>query len=132
TSFACAFSSLNTSRLKLSKEFYHCKDETNKPRLTVTAEINGVTEELAADENSNQISSQFDIHVLNTRLKAKSTKRNMGNFTSATPSLAIEQLILVNNIPTKANFEYKITEARKAFGDNGKILNSIDGFLNAS
>lgn len=129
SSFATAFSSLNAARLKLPTESFHRGAEGNKPRLVITVETAGATEVLVADENSNQISAKFDIHVLSSRLRAKATKRNMGGFTSVSASLEIDQVVLVDRIPQKVRFGYGLAEFRKAFGKNGKILKSIDSVL---
>lgn len=129
SSFATAFASLNAARLKLPAESLHRGAEGNKPRLTMIVETAGATETLVADENSNQIFSKFDVHVLSSRLRAKATKRNMGRFTSVSASLEIDQVVLVDRIPKKEQFGYSIAECRKSFGKNGKILKSIDTVL---
>ncbi len=129
SSFASAFSNLNAARLKLPPECLHRGSDANRPRLSLTVEIDGVTEVLVADENSNTISNRFDIHVLSSRLKAKATKRNMGRFTTASASLEIEQLVLIDRIPPKVEFGYRLAETRRAFGKNGKILKSIEAVL---
>ena len=129
SSFASAFANLNAARLKLPPEFLHRGAEANEPRLSLSVDINGVTETLVADKHSNTISSRFDIHVLSSRLKAKATKRNMGRFTTASASLEIEQVVLVDKIPPNVEFGYRLAEARRAFGNNGKILKSIGPVL---
>ncbi|HNO74381.1 MAG TPA: hypothetical protein PKG49_01950 [Nitrosomonas mobilis] len=129
SSFAIAFASLNAARLKLPAESCHRGDEGNKPKLTMSVETAGVAEELIADENKNEISAKFDIHVLSSRLRAKAKKRYMGGFTSVSASLEIDQVVLVDRIPQKVQFGYSLAACRKAFGKNGKILKSIEAVL---
>jgi hypothetical protein len=129
SSFATAFESLNANRLKLSKEHFHLGNEDNLPKLELTVDRDGVTDLLVADANSNTISNRFDIHVLSSRLKAKAITRNMGGFTSSSASLVIEQVVLVDKIPVKAQIDYSVAVHRKVFGKNGKILKSIDAIL---
>lgn len=129
SSFASAFSSLNAARLDLPSDFRHCGSDTNKPRLSVTVEVDGVTEVLEADDVSNTISKRFDIHVLSNRLKAKATKRNMGRFVSVTAALEIDSLVLIPRIPPRENFGYSLADCRREFGKNGKILKSINAIL---
>lgn len=129
SSFAIAFASLNAARLKLPAESCHRGDEGNNPKLTMSVETAGVAEELIADENKNEISAKFDIHVLSSRLRAKAKKRNMGGFTSVSASLEIDQVVLVDRIPQKVQFGYSLAACRKAFGKNGKILKSIEAVL---
>lgn len=125
SSFASAFSSLNSARLNLTPEFLHCGSDANRPRLSLTVEVDGVTEVLEADDASNTISRRFDIHVLSNRLKAKATKRNMGRFTSVSAALEIDSLVLIERIPSRESFSYSSADCRRDFGKNGKILKSI-------
>lgn len=129
SSFAIAFSSLNSARIKLSEENFHLDDQSNKPKITLEVDNSGTVETLIADENSNDISGRFDIHVLGNRLKPKANKRNMGGFTSVSARLEIDEIILVNRIPSKVGFNYKVSSARQEFGANGKVLDNISDLL---
>lgn len=129
SSFASAFSSLNSARLNLPAEFLHCGLDANRPRLSVTVEAGGLTEVLEADDTSNTISRRFDIYVLSSRLKAKATKRNMGRFTSVSAALEIDSLVLIERIPPRESFSYSLADCRREFGKNGKILKNIKAIL---
>jgi energy-coupling factor transporter ATP-binding protein EcfA2 len=121
SSIATAFASLVPSKLKLDKDFFHKSNENLKPKLTLEIQrADGSIETLVADENGNTISSSIDVFVINSRLEAKATKRNMGGFTSASASLQINEIVLVDKIPERVNFSYKATDARREFGANGK------------
>lgn len=132
SSITAAFASLTPSKLKLDKDFFHKGDENLKPRLTLEIEkADGSVAVLTADESGNTISSTIDVFVINSRLEAKATKRNMGGFTSASASLHINEIILIDKIPDRVKFAYSSASARREFGINGKILPNIDGLLSA-
>lgn len=130
SSITAAFASLTSSKLKLDKDLFHRGSEKYKPKLTLEMEWpGGAMETLVADENSNTISQKLDVFVINSRLEAKATKRNMGGFTSASASLEINEVVLVSKIPGWAAFNYSVAASRKLFGLNGKILPNIEAIL---
>jgi hypothetical protein len=132
SSITAAFLSLTPSKLKLDKDLLHKGDEKLKPRLTLEVERpDGTIEAMKADETTNTIGQNFDVHVINSRLEAKATKRNMGGFTSASASLEINEIVLIDKIPEKAEFNYSAAESRKNFGANGKILPNINKYLSS-
>ncbi|MDT3228173.1 hypothetical protein [Pseudomonas sp. rhizo25] len=132
SSFAAAFASLNSVRLAISKDHMHQGDEDLKPKLSITVANGTGLSVLNANNTSNSISSSYDVHVISNRLIAKSTKRNMGKFTTASASIAIDPFVLVSRIPKKVYFSYSCTQMRVAFGRNGKILRNIEHLLNSS
>lgn len=130
SSIATAFDSLIPSRLKLDKDFLHKGDENLKPKLVLEIKrADGSITALVADENENTILQSIDVFVINSRLDAKAIKRNMGGFTSASASLQINEIVLIDKIPERCHFSYKAASARQEFGANGKILPNIDTLL---
>jgi hypothetical protein len=130
SSITAAFASLSPSKLKLEKEHFHKGEESHRPKLTLTLErTDGSTDTLVADENRNTISQSIDVFVINSRLEAKATKRNMGGFTSASASLEINAVVLIDKIPNRAKFNYSAATNRKQFGANGKVLPNIEALL---
>ncbi|WP_156447900.1 hypothetical protein [Burkholderia sp. MSMB2157WGS] len=131
SSITAAFMSLNQARLKLDDDHLHEASKANKPRLTIELkDVAGKIHTLTADETKNDISKVLDVYVINSRLKAKAVKNNVGGFTTASASLKINEILLVDKIPPTTHFDYSITESRKNFGKNGKILIGIDCILN--
>lgn len=127
TSITTAFLSLNAKRLKLDDEHAHEGNVANKPKLTIELlDVENQGKHLYADEMSNSISTVLDVHVINSKLRPKAVKRNMGKFTTATARLSLDEIVLVQKIPKKAYFGYSIADMRKWFGDNGKCLPNID------
>lgn len=129
SSFAAAFAGLNSVRLTLAKEHIHKGNEDLQPKLSLTIFQDDSVATLSADGTSNSISDRYDVHVISNRLIAKSTKRNMGNFTTASASIAIDPFVLIARIPAKKNFLYNFTLAKSTFGANAKILRNIDKLL---
>ncbi len=131
SSFAAAFSCLNSARMVLPKEHHHKGDEHRQPRLTLTITKDGVDEVLSATSTSNLISANYDIHVISNRLAAKAVKRNMGSFTTASASITIDPFVL-STVPPRSNFPYSSAQMKANFGANGKILKNIDALLSNS
>ncbi len=129
SSLAVAFASLKTKRMELPKEQYHLGDESLAPKLTLTIRQNGTISTLIADGRSNAIAGVLDVHVVASRLRAKATKHNMGKFTTATASLEISELVLVQTIPPKVQHAYDWTEMRTRFGSSSKALQNLSKIL---
>lgn len=121
SSVATAFSSMNTKRIDLAENDQHKGNDTLAPELSIT--IDG--QKFTADRTQNQIRQQFDVLVVNSGLTPKA-KKNYGRNPSA--SLEIKP-ITICKIPLKAEFSYKLTDAKANFGQNGKILPNIAGLL---
>lgn len=125
SSLAAAFAALKTNRIELPKDQFHLGDESLAPKLTLTIRRNDGTSTLVADRNCNAIAALFDVHVVASRLRAKATKHNMGKFTTATASLEISDLVLVQTIPPKAQHAYDVMEMRTRFGLSGKAFQNL-------
>ncbi len=127
TSITTAFLSLNANRLKLDEEHAHLGNPANKPKLTVQIlGQDGVAADYHADEVSNTLSAQLDVHVINSKLRPKAVIKNMGKFSTGTARMKLDEIVLVNKIPTKATFGYSAPAVRREFGANGKCLSSIE------
>jgi hypothetical protein len=132
TSITTAFLSLNANRLALDEAHLHLGNAANKPRLVLEVlDRSGSLHVLQADESSNRISAELDVHVINCKLRPKATKRNFGKFTTASASLVLDEIVLVQKIPAKVSFNYNKTAVRRNFGANGKCLPSIEDDLKA-
>jgi len=133
SSITAAFSSLIPSKLKLDDDHLHNGSAHNRPKLTIEIkDAAGNLMTLEADDGKNDLTGKIDVFVINSRLEAKATKRNMGGFTTASASLKIGEVVLVDRIPKKAHFNYSVAEARRSFGINGKCLPNIEFVFNNS
>lgn len=128
SSLATAFASLLPRSLKVEKENMFHKDDTLEAELHITLDNNV----LVANKLRNEISPRLSIHVINAGLTTGTTQHNMGKFTSVSGYLDISDVELISNIPPEVRPVYKITDIRRAFGVNGKILPNMAVFQNRS
>jgi hypothetical protein len=130
TSVARAFRSLSANGIRLDKTDHHKGDNNRSPRLELLycdQSDNEIT--LIADQNTNSISSYLDICTIGTGVVPKATKMRIGGTVTATASLEVRPITIVDTIPQKAEFTYSCTAARTAFGTNGKIVPNVSSLL---
>lgn len=125
SSIACAFKSLNNSRIKLDEKDFHLRDTSLSPKIILALG----TETYEATASSNAISKKFDVFVINSPVYAKSINRNMGGFSTSSASLEVEPVTLIDTVPGKQDFDYSVSEFKKSFGNNGKILPNPDDLI---
>lgn len=125
SSIACAFKSLNKNRIKLTEKHYHKGNEALEPKITISLD----TVSYVATSSSNNISSEFDICVINSPIYAKATSRNMGEFSTSSASLEVESVTLIDTVPAKQDFDYSAQTMKASFGQNGKILPNAESLL---
>ncbi len=126
SSIACAFKSLNKNRINLDEDNCYEKNKSNQPKIELIYECN----KYVADNNKNAISVDFDIQVINCQLEPEAKRNNHGKYITISKSLMINPIVLIDTIPEKKSFIYKISDLKRTFGKNGKILPSADGILN--
>ncbi len=129
SSFGIAFQSLTTKRIELNEKHFHLNNQVNQPELMLTFEDLGNDITLLANNSSNEISTVFDIFVINSLLTTKATLLKFGGNSIAKSSMEIEPIVLVNTIPEPQKFTYNYTAAKRLFGDAGKILPDITSLL---
>ncbi|MCW5211781.1 hypothetical protein VU04_02595 [Desulfobulbus sp. TB] len=123
SSIATAFSSLNANRIALDEKEYHKNNNDHEPEITLVIQRSGEEESvLTATSGLNNISSEFDIQVINNQLIAKATKMRIGPNVIAKPSMEIAPIELIGKIPPKEIFNYSRSDIKNKFGKNGKIL----------
>lgn len=121
SSLATAFASLLPHSLKVEKENMYHKDDTLEAELRVTLD----NDVLVANKEKNEIASRLNVYVINAGLTPGTTQHNMGKFTSVSGYLDISDVELVSSIPPDVRPIYRITDIRRAFGVNGKILPNL-------
>ncbi len=127
SSFATAFNSLNNNRIKLHDDDLHNENSTNYPKITIGYEkTDGTIVYLEATNSSNKISGEFDYFVINNQLKPKGIGSQYG---TATATIEIKDVVLIDRIPNNVHFSYSITRAKNQFGLNSKILPNISSIL---
>lgn len=127
SSFATAFNSMNNSRIKLHNDDLHTENENNLPKISIEYEnADGTTINLEATNSTNTISREIDCFVINNQTKPKGIGSQYG---TATATLEIRDVVLVDRIPTNVAFSYSNTDARSKFGLNSKVIPNINSIL---
>lgn len=125
SSITAAFKSLTKSKIKVEKEDIYKENEQLESSLSITENGSIYT----ADPNKNELANHFKVAVINSRLVAKATGRNMGTFHSVQGYLGINDFEIKHKIPTNCDISYSITNIRSTFGNNGKVLPNISSLL---
>ena len=125
SSITAAFKSLTNSRIKVEKKDIHKENEQLDSALSITEDTITYT----ADKNKNELANHFKVAVVNSRLVAKATSRNMGAFHSVQGHLGINDFEIIHKIPTNCTILYEPKSLKNDFGKNGKILPNISSLL---
>ncbi len=126
SSFAAAFSSLQTNKLSVHDDHNHKSDDSLNSKLVIEFVDNvGVSHTLEANEAHNEISGNLDCFVINNKIKAKGVGRNFGGKTAVSASISVDPVVLIDTIPNRSHFNYSARTERQAFGINGKVLTNI-------
>lgn len=125
SSITAAFKSLTNSKIKVEKEDIYKENEQLESSLSITEDSNIYT----ADQNKNELANHFKVAVVNSRLVAKATGKNMGTFHSVQGHLGINDFEIKHRIPTNCDISYSIKNIRSTFGKNGKVLPNISSLL---
>ena len=125
SSITAAFKSLTNSKIKVEKEDIYKENEQLESSLSITEDGNIYT----ADPNKNELANHFKVAVVNSRLVAKATGKNMGTFHSVQGHLGINDFEIIHKTPTNCDISYSIQNIRSTFGKNGKVLPNISSLL---
>jgi hypothetical protein len=130
SSIATAFHSLNRDRLKLEDKNCYMGDTSKDPLIEIfyTKKDNNNVK-LSASKNHNEISKHFQIDVIKSLLKPEANLRNiLGNHVTS-PTIEIESIIIIENIPDKFELPYQVTKFKNLIGDNRQIWADISELL---
>lgn len=125
SSITTAFRSLTNSKIKVEKEDIYKENEQLDSSLSITEDAITYT----ADKKQNELANHFKVAVVNSRLVAKATGRNMGAFHSVEGHLGIKDFEIIHKIPTNCTILYDLRSLKNDFGKNGKILPNISWLL---
>ena len=120
TSLATAFNSMNRNRIVLKDDDFHSENSTYPPRIAIEYEKpdNSIIN-LEATSTTNTISNEFDCFVINNPVKARGIGSQFG---SASATLEIKDVILVDRIPPNIPSAYSFTNSKTRFGVNSRVL----------
>lgn len=121
SSLAAAFGSLKTTKLSVVLDYKYHKDETLPSSLSLC--LDG--KRLAADERQNTISAKLKCIVITNRTKVGTIQNNRGAYTAVSGYEDIANIVLVDTIPPIVNTAYRVSDYRKLFGTNSKVLSNL-------
>lgn len=124
SSLATAFESLNRNKLDVTEDNKHYAHKADNSILKVT--LDGV--EYEATHCSNNISPVLKVFVIHNRTCVDYTKRVFARIVNVTAFTKIEEIIICN-VPKSYVPSYRISKIKRDFGNNGKILFSIEDLL---
>ncbi|MCX8533972.1 hypothetical protein [Chryseobacterium luquanense] len=130
SSLATTFKSLNRDRLKVEEKNYH----KGNPELEYLLEIEITNDDnskttLTANKDKNEISKIFDIEVIKSLLKPEANYRKIQGNHITSPTIEVENIYIVENIPEKFELPYQITKFRNSISDNRQIWVDLSGLL---
>lgn len=125
SSISIAFDSLKPSKIELIKDNCHNNKEENLPSIELVYQRQNIDYTLIADENKNELKNEFDIFVINSKLRAKAKVQRIGGTPIPRSSMEIETTVLVKTIPAEVLIEYNYGNERNKFKDNKKICKNI-------
>ncbi|GBQ38703.1 AAA family ATPase [Acetobacter fabarum] len=120
SSISTAFNCAKGNKLNIDEKDKHKKKNTAVSRLSI--EYGGKT--LNADPNLNEISNEFDIHVIKSNIEPKAKLPKINGFTVAKPYLEIPSLDLGPSLK-KEKLNFNINKYKPLFGINSKVVPNI-------
>lgn len=123
SSFAIAFQSIK-NKIKLSKDTYYKNNENNHPCIKFNYyETKDKYVEYFADKDTSNILKDFDIHVINSRIFAKSTSKYVNkDYSRPVASLEIEPIVIIDKIPGRINLDNVIAVYKLIKKDLSTVL----------
>jgi len=117
SSISTAFNCARGGKLNVDEKDKHKKKESAVSRLSIESDGNT----LNADSNHNEISSNFDIHVIKSNVEPKAKLPKISGFTVAKPYLEIPSLDLGPAF-IKERINFDINNYKPLFGFNSKVV----------
>lgn len=127
SSIASAFNSLgNRNRIDVEKKNWHKKLVDNLPEVLI--EFND--EILTANAEKNQILKHFDIKVINNSIYPKIRRKKVqGGIDVQLPELKVSDVMIINKVPQKKSFNYKVTELKKIINSKKNDWNNLNSLI---
>lgn len=128
STIAAAFKASTHGKIKLDPKDTYQQNPANHPKLEIEfkGEFSGI---FTATDESNDISRQVLIDVIDSPLYAKSTTRRFGPGTTSSADLRIEDIIVCSKVPNRYSLEYSYRRIKQSFGNKGKLFLNISEML---
>lgn len=81
--------------------------------LAITRTINSQETTLVANNTKNEINKEMFTYVINSRLYAKNTGRNINGYKTSSADLKIKDITIIAGIPKRTNLKYEIKTLRE-------------------
>lgn len=128
TSIATAFKhAANQTSIKLPDEVRHQHNAAKAAKISLELDDDGEKKTLSVTEaaHSNDIRKHFDIHVIGDMRRIKASAKNMGGFSRASAKQVIDPIVICDK-PKDADNPYKITDAKREFGNHSSLLKNLN------
>lgn len=129
SSMAAAFLSLKEKKIYLDDDYIHDAQESSgilqNPLLRLYVDDDSGPSCYEANNNKNEISSNFDVFVINSRLIPNAKKLTFGGSTKVSPYMGIEKAVLIQTLPSKELFSYSFALQKKTYDSIKKTLKDI-------
>lgn len=100
--------------------------------LAITRTINSQETTLVANNTKNEINKEMFTYVINSRLYAKNTGRNINGYKTSSADLKIKDITIIAGIPKKTNLKYEIKtlRAKIQYGELKSIQKELENTQN--
>ena len=123
-----AFELSKSGKINIDINDMYCKNKNNHPKLEV--ELIGDYEGVyVATQDENNISRNISIGVINSRLYAKSTAKQINGRLIPNADLRVEDVVIYKDIPERTEIVYSFNDFKKDFGEKGKLFLNISKML---
>lgn len=127
SSLTAAFLSLKEKKMELEDDYIHDEKGTTAndcPFLKIYID-DASRSSYEANKSKNEISANFDVFVITSRLVPNSKKLTFGGFTRVSSFMDIKKSVLIQTIPQKEMFQYALKSEKQKFSKIGKALKDI-------
>ena len=130
SSLAAAFRSLKKGKLKLVEADYHRGQEQVDSAVSIELDDGAL---LVADKDRNEISSHFNVCVINSGLYAKQIPRYVGGRSLSEARLSVPDAVIWSKVPPRAKINYSIQAVRSLYPEAiRKALTNLGNLLSDS
>lgn len=110
SSLALAFQSLTNGKLNVKMENLYNRDTSLEPEIELKMCVDDTSRVYHANNKINEISREFGVAVINSRIKTEMVKSKVGTDVISQPKLTIDPIVLVSKIPPCVKISYSFEE----------------------
>lgn len=127
TSIATAFKYLGHKKYTVPIEDRHKKRKDAVCSLTLSAKGDGeaIYHDYVADSRKDRISPEFTTYVIRNRVKAITKAEEVGDDAISRSHMAIEKIVIMENIPNRDSLQYDVNSIRLLFGKKKALIENL-------